>query len=204
MKLKRLVPAMLVTWLIIACNNADKQDTVKTGDTVKTTVTDANTQTTVSNGIKSDQVPGPGRSHFEAKYPQASQVVWSRYRAEEPLSYEWDWYGWPTLDTNDYAVRFNMNDNPYWVWYDETGNWIGSLETVPVSGVPEAVNKTLKSEFSGYTVQSVKRENDKNRVAYEIELDKGDDKLKLLVDETGKVMKKKSRSADTKTKDKNI
>jgi len=70
--------------------------------------------------------------------------------------------------------------------------------------LPDAVNKTLESQFPGYTITNVNKENDKNRTAYEIKMEKGEDKMKALIDQNGNVMKKKGKENGEKIKEKNV
>lgn len=147
-------------------------------------------------------VPEPTRTAFTTKYPNAANVTWRKY---EPVNtIEWDWTGWPTLDTGDYVVTYNADGTEYWTWYDNDNNWVGTITTVSDhSSLPSAVSNRIKTDFDGYTIVSIDKENDKNRTAYEIELSKGDAKAKVLIDESGKVLKKKTMGADgTSTKEK--
>jgi hypothetical protein len=160
--------------------------------------TNNNTGQTVNTGI---EVKPETKTSFETKYPKASEVVWRRY---EPVpTIDWEWTGWPAMDTSDYAVSFDWDGTDYWAWYDENNNWVGSITTITdFSTLPPAVNDRIKSDFDGYTIVSVDKENDKNRTAYEIELSKGTDSAKILVDESGKILKKKTNADGVKTKEK--
>lgn len=200
-------------WLVVAacavittsCGDNSTNKTEST-DTLTTTSsnnamsdnTNTNTAQPVSSGI---EVTEATKTSFDTKYPKASEVVWRRY---EPVStIDWEWTGWPAMDTSDYAVSFDWDGSDYWAWYDENNNWIGSVTTITdFSTLPPAVNDRIKADFDGYTIVSVDKENDKNRTAYEIELSKGDDNARILVDERGKVLKKKTKMDGTKTKEK--
>ena len=59
-------------------------------------------------------------------------------------------------------------------------------------------------QFPGFTIVSAKKENDKNRTAYEIKLENGDNKVKILADESGKILKKKADINGEKTKEKPV
>ena len=63
-------------------------------------------------------------------------------------------------------------------------------------------SRLLRAQFAGYEITEVDKEHDKDRVTYEVELKKGDDKLKVHFDENGKVVKKKGKIAGEKTKEK--
>lgn len=148
------------------------------------------------------EVPATTKTTFETKYPQASNVRWEYYRPDFS-SIDWEWTGWPRMDTTDHMARFNWDGSDYWAWYDEQGNWIGTVNMInDYAMLPAPINSTIGSQYNGYTIVSANRENDKDRTAYEISLEKGSNKMKLLIDENGKILKKKMMTEDSKTKEK--
>jgi uncharacterized membrane protein YkoI len=56
------------------------------------------------------------------------------------------------------------------------------------------VKKTIKNNYAGYKITSIDEENDKNRTAYEIKLEKGDAHARILVDNNGKILKKDAKA----------
>lgn len=201
MRLSKWFAVALCAAITTSCG---ENSTKETTDTDTTTTVGTSTETNASvNTSTSIDVPEPTRTAFTTKYPNATNVTWRKY---EPVNtIEWDWAGWPVLDTGDYAVSYTWDGSEYWTWYDENNNWIGTVSTVTDhASLPAAVNKTVQTQFPGYTIVSIDKENDKNRTAYEIELSKGDDKAKLLVAENGSVLKKKSVTDGEKSKEKNI
>jgi hypothetical protein len=186
--------------LTTSCGENSTKETTSNADTTVTNETARGTETSESsNNAYNVNVPEATRTSFQTKYPNATNVTWRKY---EPVnSIEWDWAGWPVLDTGDYAVSYNWDGTEYWSWYDENNNWVGSTAAVKdYSTMPQAVNNTIKSQYSGYTITSVDKENDKNRTAYEVDLEKGDMKMKVLISESGKVIKKKDMSTGEKSK----
>lgn len=202
MKFENLLAILIVVIIATSCRN-NSTDKSSGFDTV---ISSASTNTTVTQTTLVTQkfpVPDKIQTSFEAKYPAVTAVNWSRY---EPMTaFDWDWSGWPKMDSYDYMVKFSMDSIDYWEWYDNDYNWVGTVSAVPdVNGMPPAVTNTVKSEFPGYTIVSVNKENDKNITAYEIQLTKGDDKMKALISESGSVMKKKGVVAGDKMKEKNM
>lgn len=196
MKLSIKMLAVVSLALLFSCNNTSEKTT--TDDTVATTTT----QVTDNTDVVMVEPPATIKTSFEAKYPQATNIRWNYHRPDF-ATVEWDWSGWPVLDTSDYVASYTWDGSEYWSWYDQDGNWVGSVSRVrDYSTLPQAVNNTVTTKYNGYTIVSVDKENDKNRTAYEIQLESGTNKLKLLVDENGKVLKSKTISGDTKTKDK--
>jgi len=194
MKLRMMLAALVFAGLA-ACNN-DSKTASDNSDSSATTTDTGNTSTTKT----SIEVPATTKTSFEAKYPAASKVTWAHYETDVPI--EWTLIGWPAMDEGDYVATFNMDNSNYWVWYDENGNWVGTVSEINTSGLPEAVNNMIKSQYANYTIASAKKENDKNGTAYEVKLENGQDKVTLLVDETGKIMKKKANVGGEKIKEK--
>jgi hypothetical protein len=196
MKLRFQLLALAGFAFFASCGNSSDN---KTGE--DTTVTSTTTTTTDNTSVANIEVPVTTKTSFETKYPQASSVRWGYHRPDMSFI-EWDWSGWPVVDTSDYIANFSWEGNDYWAWYDANGEWIGTVNRISdPTTLPAAVNTAIKAQYKDYTVISVDRENDKNRTAYEIQLESGADKLKVLVDENGKIMKKKVISGDSKTKD---
>jgi uncharacterized membrane protein YkoI len=95
------------------------------------------------------------------------------------------------MDTSYYAVNYTVDNRTHWGWYDKNNNWIGSTSTIQDSTLlPDPVKKTLAKNYAGYRITSIDEENDKNRMAYEIKLEKGNARARVLIDTKGKILKK--------------
>jgi uncharacterized membrane protein YkoI len=132
---------------------------------------------------------------FNNQYPNASNVVWTRYDAAV-VPIDWELAGWSAMDNNDYLVRFDMDNENYYAWYDDSGNWVGTAYVVKdVKSLPEAVSKAVYDKYSGYTISTVNREFQKDRMVYEIEAKNANNsRVKLLVDGNGNIIKEKVKS----------
>jgi hypothetical protein len=137
------------------------------------------------------------RNSFSAQYPTASNVVWTNYDATVAVPLDWEMAGWTVMDTDDYVVRFNIDNEDYYAWYDEDGTWIGTAYVVrDHNTVPTVITNTINTQFPGYTISSVTREFQADRMAYEVELKNESTKLKLLLDGNGNVLKQKTKVND--------
>jgi len=201
--MKKVFPILSATafMFLISCNSSSTK-TEEPKDTVMVKDASATNSTKVITKYKTVEVQPAVQTKFTEKYPKAADVQWVRYTDMPPVDIEWDWTGWPVLDSTDYAVNYNIDTTDYWSWYTPEGNWISTVTPVKSTEVPSAVNSVLQSQFANYTVTSVKRENDKNRTAYEIKMENGEDKMKVLIDENGNIMKKKGKENGQKTKEK--
>lgn len=156
--------------------------------------TDTSTGTTTTPSGTTVVVPGNIQTSFTTQYPTATNVVWTNYDAAVAVPIDWEMAGWTTLDPQDYLVRFDMDNENYYAWYDSDGNWIGSVYVMKdVTQLPAAVSTAVNNKYAGYEVTNVNREFQKDRMAYEVELKKDDSKVKLLVDTDGNILKEKMK-----------
>lgn len=201
MKLKHWVFFASAAMIISSCGDNSSTTESRPGDsTANASTTNPSDNTSVGNTTV--EVPAATRTTFETKYPGASDVTWTNY-SEPYTTIDWELAGWPAMDANDYVVAYDWNGADYYTWYDQDGNWIGTTTVITdYSTLPSGVNNTLKNKYNGYTVVSADKENDKNREAYELELEKGSDKVKLLVAADGTVIKKKGNVNGEKMKEK--
>jgi len=132
---------------------------------------------------------------FTNQYPNSTNVVWTRYDAAV-VPIDWELAGWTAMDNNDYLVRFDMDNENYYAWYDDQGNWIGTAYVVKdVKTIPDPVSKAVYDKYPGYTITAVNREIQKDRMVYEIQAKSADNtKIKLLVDGNGNIVKEKVKS----------
>ncbi len=199
MNFKKWVAVLSGAALLASCGeNSSKGADKDARDTANSVTTAPPENTPVNTTV---EVPEATRTSFQTKYPKATSVTWSRY---EPVDwFDWEWAGWPVLDSGDYVVKYTDDGVEYWGFYDNN-NWVGTTTVIgDQSGLPAPVSKAVNDHFPGYTIKTIRKENDKDRTAYEIKLEKGTDKAKILVAENGSVMKKTTNVDGTKTKEKN-
>lgn len=191
MKLKNFLTIVAAAGVLVACNPSykatDKSRSTSDSTAVSTTDPSSSASATVT-------VPEGTRTAFTTQYPTATNVVWANYDTQAEVPIDWEMAGWTTLDANDYLVRFDMDNESYYSWYDSDGNWIGSAYVMKdVTKLPEAVTNVINEKYPGYIVKSVNSEFQKDRMAYEVELTKTDGKAKILVDANGTIIKEKTK-----------
>jgi len=149
--------------------------------------------TTTDNAAYNVDVPTGIRSSFAIAYPDATNVVWNRYDMNN-VPIDWELAEWNTLGANDYAVTFNMGNDQYYAWYDANGNLIGTATAVSdYTKVPYVVTNMIHDKYSGYNIDWIGREIVGSKANYEVRLSQGDNKIKLLVDSNGNVLKEKTK-----------
>jgi hypothetical protein len=150
-------------------------------------------KSTSDNAAYNVNVPTNIRSNFAIAYPDATSVVWNTYDANN-IPIDWELAGWNTLGKDAYAVTFNMGNDQYYGWYDANGNLIGTATVVTdYTKVPSVVTSMLHDKYAGYTIDWVGREIVGSKTNYEVKLSQGDNKINLLVDSNGNVVKEKTK-----------
>ncbi len=174
MKWKVFVMAAAITGLLTACS-----ETYQATDTGNITVS------------------RPVYRSFTTQYPTGTNVVWSYYDPNVVILNDWELGGWTVADAEEYAVRFNMDGEDYYAWYDSDGNWIGTAYVVrDYSKLPVVVNSYIHDAYPAYTISSVNREYYKDIAAYEVTLKSDKTKVVLLVDDNGNILKQKVKTDD--------
>src|ERR1700741_788758 len=137
--------------------------------------------------------PDATQRTFLVQYPNSTNIVWANYDPNVVILNEWELTGWQTMDESDYVVRFEMDNEKYYAWYDSDGTWIGTAYVVnDFSALPYPVSSTVTTLYPGYTITNVNREFHKDKSLYEVVVKKSDDtKIVLLVDSDGNVIRKK-------------
>jgi hypothetical protein len=145
--------------------------------------------------------PANIQASFTSRYPKASNAKWYQYNSTS-VPIDWELAGWPTLTNRDYAVMYDLDNVQYYSWYDAQGNWIGSSGYMKdFAGLPLPVTKMLSSKYAGYTIKDLHTENYKDISGYQIELAKGAEKVKLIVDVNGNILKQKTKSVEANGKE---
>lgn len=131
---------------------------------------------------------------FDLQYPNATNVVWTNYDPNVIILNDWDMTGWTVLNSEDYVVEFDMDNEKHYAWYDSNGEWIGSASVVnDYNTLPNMVRDAIRSKYPGYSISGVNKEFHRDGVAYEAVLRDGDIKQVALIDLNGMVLKSKMK-----------
>lgn len=182
----QLTFTLAVGMMIFSCNNEKKETTITQQDSVVpvTTVAQHSASEGKSITIMDTDVPDSVSLIFKRKYPKAQKIVWMKYEPVESDEL--------VMDDSYYYVRFNSDGLDYTTWYNNRGEWVKtSTKMANTSGLPDAVNNTITTQFPGYDIVEIDKENDKNRNMYEIQLKKGDEKIRIKILPNGDIFKRK-------------
>ena len=138
-------------------------------------------------------------SDFETRYPTATAATWYKYDPYdrvEVLPTDWNY----KMDADDYEVVFTSDGSNYIAYYDN-GNWVRTESYwYDRSSLPTVISNAISTQYAGYTIKDVSREDSRNNIVYEVELMKGNDICKIHYGADGSIVKKKCRTDGVKTK----
>jgi len=131
-----------VSFLFASCGDNSSETTYSDKDTSTTTVTAVEPTVTSPTYNPPDNV----RTVFQTKYPTATNVTWSAYKPYDRIN--WEWTGWPSMDTSYYAVNYTVDNRPHWGWFDRNSNWKNqSLLIIPDIELYQLMKRMIRTEW---------------------------------------------------------
>ncbi|MDO6517710.1 PepSY-like domain-containing protein [Zobellia uliginosa] len=102
--------------------------------------------------LPKSQVPSVILNQFNSQFPKATDVEWE-------------------MDGTLYNVEFEIGWNrDHDVWYDAEGKMVKQKEEIASKELPQAVHKTIETDFKGYSTDDVERITDEGKIFYKMEL----------------------------------
>ncbi len=132
-----------------------------------------------ANNQKDEKIPAVTKTGFAAKFPTAQKVNWG---VEKPGEFE---------------AEFKLNGVETSTLFDAKGNLLETEVEIKESELPLAVKAILAKDFAGYKLDEIEKATDAKGVAtFEMEADKGKDKLEISFDANGKLLGKEPLKAE--------
>lgn len=117
--------------------------------------------------------PAKVKEAFDAKFPNAKSVKWEKENATE-----WE-------------AEFKLNGTEYSANFSQDGSWKETEQEISKKNLPEAVLNTLKNEFPEYEIEEAEMVEKPDFKGYELEIEKGEETIEVVIDNNGTVVKKK-------------
>ncbi|HZJ74521.1 MAG TPA: PepSY-like domain-containing protein [Perlabentimonas sp.] len=125
--------------------------------------------------IPQSKVPSVVINSFIKEFPKARDVEWE-------------------LKGNQYNVEFEVGFfTDFEAWFTNTGSLIRYTENISSSKLPEAVKRTIKSDFPKYRIDDAEKITENNVVTYRVELEKRDHEVNLIFSENGIIVKNQNQ-----------
>ena len=172
--------------------DSTRMDSTRSDTTMRSSTDTSNTNPSVDATSTQSQAPPEVEPVFTKQYPGAVNPVWSHYDSLAAVPIDMRLTGWKGLDPEDHMVKFEFEDETYYAWYDSKGKWIASTHNVKdISKLPAkvqtAVQNAIKTRYTGYEIAEVHRELQPANKAYEVQLTKDDNEVRMLVTPAGKI-----------------
>ncbi len=92
---------------------------------------------------------------FNAKFPTAQDVEWSKE------------------NSNEYEVEFEIDDQEYSANYSIAGEWLETESPISFDKLPQVVQDAFKNSHPSAEIEAVKMiENSAGKINYEVEIEK--------------------------------
>lgn len=118
--------------------------------------------------------PAAVKKAFEAKFPEATQVKWSKENAHE------------------YEAEFKWNKKSYSANFNDKGIWLETESSTNFISLPIPVQKAIDaSNLNKATIKALNQiEKANGKMSYEVEIKKGGKLVELFYAENGQLIKK--------------
>ena len=129
-------------------------------------------------------IPTKIQDAFNAKFPNAKFIKWDKENDSE-------WEAEFKVDGVEHSANFSEN-----------GTWKETEFEIKKNQLPPAVKETLERDFSGYEIESAEMTETPELIAYEVEIEKGEETMEVVIDGNGKVIRKKVKQEEDEDGDK--
>ncbi|MEJ2055280.1 MAG: PepSY-like domain-containing protein, partial [Calditrichaceae bacterium] len=119
-------------------------------------------------------IPDAVKAAFKAKFPGAAEMEWGMESDSE------------------YEAEFELNEAEMSANFDPHGKWLETETTLSAKKLPAQVAAAMKKDFGDYDINKIEKlEKAEKPVMYEIILTKGGKEIEVILDETGRIHKKR-------------
>ena len=112
------------------------------------------------------------RMAFKSKYPKATFTIWKQ------------------IDVFKWQVNFITKERQYTGLFDSEGNWLETINMVPLNFIPENVKQSFEEKYCSDGLRQIYQIQTPNRTLFEIQWNNDLYALKLVYDIAGKIVGK--------------
>lgn len=123
--------------------------------------------------IPKTQVPSVIINSFQQAFPKATDIEWELYGDLYKAEFETGLFG------TDHEV-----------WYNKNGKLAKHKEEISKSDLPKKITAKISKDFSGYSIDDVKKITKGSNVVYTLELNSFTKEWKMAFDKEGNVLSK--------------
>lgn len=112
---------------------------------------------------------------FQKTFPQAKDVEWSME------------------NETDFEAEFNSEGKEMSACFTQEGEWIETEMELDVDKLPKHIVAAFENNYAGFEIDESEWIETTDFKGYEIEIEKGDKKLKIFITESGEIVKIESK-----------
>jgi len=109
---------------------------------------------------------------------------------------------WDSEEKNEWEAEFTMDGKKMSASFDNSGKWMESEIKITEKELPASVVSTLDKDFKGYKKWNIEKFENTKMVGFEIKLQKGETSTEVVIDNSGKVIKKTNIKEEVKKDEK--
>lgn len=130
-----------------------------------------------------DGVSNEVKAAFDKKFPNATAVKW-----EKENDTEWE-------------AKFKNEGKAYSANFSTKGDWVETEYKVNRKDLPESISALIIKDFPGYKIEGIEKFEKPTSSGYDVEIEKGEEMLELVFDNSGKLIEKKSIQEENETEE---
>ncbi len=155
----KLLGILLASLIMLSCTKSGMTEQPKESQAVQ------------RSGGESNGIPAQVTMALKAKFPKAGSVSWD-------------------FEDGNYEAAFTLGENKLEAEFDKTGKWLLTEKKINVNELPKTVTDVLKIKYPGYSIEGSESINSAEYgEAYEIEIEKGENTLEIVVNKSGQLLK---------------
>lgn len=103
---------------------------------------------------------------------------------------------WDKENETEWEAEFKMENVEYSANFSKTGEWMETEYEVEKSALPPAILSLLENEYKEYEIKNIEYSEKPEGAFYELELEKGEETIDLVFDNTGNFIKREMKEND--------
>lgn len=96
---------------------------------------------------------------------------------------------WEQESQTLWEAEFKMKGADYTAIFDYNGQWLETEHNIKKSEIPENLKAAISKDYAGYKIEKAEMVESPAGTGYEIELEKGEEEVTLMVDTKGVISK---------------
>jgi hypothetical protein len=110
---------------------------------------------------------------------------------------------WDSEKSNEWEAEFKLNGKEMSACFDNAGKWLETESEISLKELPASVTNTLKNDFQGYKTDEMSTIENPEIKGFELTIKKGEMVYEIVIDTTGKVIKKTEMKEENEKDEKN-